>query len=229
MFHSLLYLIVLYGACIAGLIQIGTRSGLATHATNRTHFIRRVPWATLLLSTAISIPTTLQFFFPSILVVLRRDAAAFSAGDWWRIVTPLFVQDEGVSGSIFNLSSLLLVGSVAESLWGWARWLIIFFVGGILGEIISFAWQPVGAGNSLANFSLAGSVAVMCLTLQPLRMQRIASELSLGAGLLLLLLHDHHGAATAFGCCIAIALIWFDHYRPGKLARDSDPEGNNSP
>jgi rhomboid protease GluP len=131
-----------------------------------------VPYATLLLMLAITVPTTLQFFFPIILQMFERDYARFLAGDWWRILTPLFVQDGGVSGSIFNLVSLLLVGIVAEKIWGSQRWLIIFFAGGILSEMIGFAWQPVGAGNSVANFGLAASIAVFCLgvnALQPCR------------------------------------------------------------
>ncbi len=154
-FRSLLYVIVLYGACAAGVVRIRAQSGSPMHFTKPTHFKRQLPWATLLLIVAIGIPTTLQFFLPSILMLFRRDTSAFLAGDWWRVLTPHFVQDGGVIGSIFNLLSLLLVGSVAEHLWGRIRWLTIFFLGGISSEIISLAWQPVGAGNSLANFSLA--------------------------------------------------------------------------
>jgi len=159
---------------------------------------------------AVAVPTTLQFFFPSVLTLFERDYMRFLAGDWWRLITPLFVQDGGISGSIFNLVSLLLVGSASEQLWGSQRWLIIWFIGGVLSEIIAFAWQPVGAGNSVANFSLAASVAVLCLTRNPLRTARIAALLALGAGVSLLLLNDIHGAAAMLGAVIAIVLIWFD-------------------
>lgn len=63
-----------------------------------------------------------------------RDYSRFLAGEWWRLITPLFVQDGGVTGSLFNLVSLFLVGCVAERHWGSQRWLIIFFVGGIRRE-----------------------------------------------------------------------------------------------
>jgi Rhomboid family len=212
-FRALLYVIVLYGACAAGLFRIRAQSGVM-HSTIRTHFVRQPPWTTLLLIVAIGIPTTLQFFFPSILVLFRRDASAFLADDWWRILTPLFVQDGGVIGSIFNLLSLLVVGSVAERLWGRVRWFIIFFIGAILSEIISLAWQPVGAGNSLANFSLAASVAAICFTSDPLPLERIAACLVLGAGVCLLALHDNHGVAVALGTVIALILIRFDNRWP---------------
>ncbi len=213
-----LYVTALFGAFGAGLLRIRTQTGLSMASTNPASAKQQLPWATLLLTVAIGIPTSLQFAVPSLLTLFRRDAGAFWAGDWWRVLTPLFVQDGGVSGSIFNLVSLVLVGSVAERLWGSARWLTIFFLGGILSEFIALAWQPVGAGNSLANFSLAGSIGMLCLTANPLRLERIAACLSLGAGLWLLLLHDHHGAAAALGCLIALGLICF---KRGNLRRRS--------
>jgi len=169
-----------------------------------------VPYATLALTIAIAIPTTLQFFFPSVLQEFERDYIKFLAGDWWRIITPLFVQDGGVSGSIFNLVSLVLVGSVAERLWGSQRWLIIFFAGGILSQIVGFAWQPIGAGNSVANFCLAASIAVLCLALNGSRAVKLTAILALLTALILLFLKDIHGPAMLLGILIALILIGLD-------------------
>jgi hypothetical protein len=109
--------------------------------------------------------------------------------------------------------SLVLVGSVTERLWGSQRWLIIFFAGGILSEIIGFAWQPIGAGNSVANFSLAASIAVLCLAFHGSRGIRVMAILALGAGMILLLIKDIHGAAMLLGVLIALILIWLDGHR----------------
>ena len=154
LFLSVIYAIGLYGAYLAGTFYLREQPNPQPQ--------RSVPYSTLLVTLAIAIPTALQFFFPAILQLFERDYARFLTGDWWRLITSLFVQDGGVSGSIFNLVSLLLVGIVAERLWGSRRWLIIFFAGGLLSQLIAFAWQPVGAGNSVANFSLAAGVAVFC-------------------------------------------------------------------
>src|SRR6185503_5326540 len=119
LFLSVTYAIGLYGAYLAGTFhrieQLNSQSQ------------RSVPYGTLLLTLAIAIPTTLQFFFPSLLPLFERNYERFLAGDWWRLVTSLFVQDGGIAGSIFNLVSLILVGVVAERLWGSRRWLVIFF------------------------------------------------------------------------------------------------------
>lgn len=165
-----------------------------------------IPMATLLLTLAIALPTTLQFFFPEILVTLRRDYTRFANGEWWRLVTPLFVQDAGVAGAAFNLVSLVLVGGVAERLWGRSRMLAIFFIGAAAGEVVAFSWQPYGAGNSVGNFSLAASIAVACLSRQPNRTVQIAALLALGADVLLVILKDIHGAAAMAGVLLAIAL-----------------------
>jgi len=202
LFLSVLYTVGLYGAYLAGSLFLRAQSNPQTE--------RQVPFATLVLLLAISIPTALQFFFPSLLQMFERNYTRFLAGDWWRIVTPLFVQDGGVSGSIFNLVSLLLIGTVAEKIWGSQRWLLIFFAGGILSEIIAFVWQPVGAGNSVANFSLAASIAVVCLALRASGVVKVMAILALGAGMILLLLRDVHGPAMLFGALIALILIRLD-------------------
>jgi membrane associated rhomboid family serine protease len=139
--------------------------------------------------------------------LFERNYARFLSGDWWRLITSLFVQDGGSSGSIFNLVSLLLIGTIAEKLWRSPRWLLIFFTGGILSQLVGFAWQPTGAGNSVANFSLAASIAVWCLTHSAPRAAKIAAILALGAGVILLFLKDIHGAAVIFGAVIALILI----------------------
>jgi hypothetical protein len=123
------------------------------------------------------------------------------------------VQDGGLSGSIFNLVSLVLVGSVAERLWDRQRWLVIFFAGGILSQIVGFAWQPVGAGNSIANFSLAASIAILCLVRNTSRVGQGMAILSLGAGVILLFLKDIHGPAMMIGAVIALILSRLDRPR----------------
>ena len=195
-----LYVIVLVGAYFAGSAYLSVKSNFK--------IVRYIPRATLTLVVFLTITLVLQVVFPVLLTLFERDSGRFLAGDWWRLVTPLFFQDGGVAGGVFNLVSLLLVGSVAEQLWGSRRWLLIFFVSGILSEVVAFAWQPVGAGNSVANFGLAASVGVLCL-LQGARWQvRAVVVVSLVAGAFLLVFRDVHGAATLIGAGLGLGLFW---------------------
>jgi membrane associated rhomboid family serine protease len=203
LFLSILYVVGLYSAFLAGSLYFRTQS---TPASKSNQYPRKIPVVTLTLVIAIAIPSVLQFFFPAILPTFERDYTQFRAGDWWRLVTPLFVQDGGVAGTMFNLVGLLLVGSIAERMWGSGRWLVIFFTAGILSQGIGFVWQPVGAGNSVGNFGLAASIAVYCLILPALPGVKIASCLTLGAGIILLLLQDIHGAAILLGAIVALVL-----------------------
>ncbi len=196
-----LYILVLYGAFIAGSLQLR-----ASASTDTPRQRAAIPFTTIIMVVAIAIPTTLQFVFPAILTTLERDTARFLAGDWWRIVTALFVQDGGVTGSVFNLVSLLFVGSVAERVWGSRRWLVVFFGCGVLSEIVALAWQPVGAGNSVANFGLAASVAAWCLVSATQLPVRITAAVALLAGVPLLLVKDIHGAATLIGAIVGLVL-----------------------
>ena len=119
-------------------------------------------------------------------------------------ISPLFFQDGGITGAIFNLISLALVGSVAERIWNSRLTLIIFFVGGIIGQVVGFAWQPIGAGNSVGNFSLAASVAVACLMRSPPKPVQLLAVVALGADGVLLGFQDIHAAAAFMGALQAL-------------------------
>jgi membrane associated rhomboid family serine protease len=161
-------------------------------------------------TTVLCVTALLHWIFPGVRPALQRDASRIVNGEWWRIGTALLVQDGGVAGTVSNLISLMLVGSAAERLWGTRRWLLIFFVGAICSEVAALAWQPIGAGNSVANFSLAGAVAVLCVLARPSLAVRLTAAVTLAAGAALIVLRDIHGAATLAGAVIALVLVGRD-------------------
>jgi membrane associated rhomboid family serine protease len=192
----ILYVIGLYGAYMAGFLYLRNKPAPF-----------RFPRLTILLLLIIGLPSTLQFFFPALLTAFQRDPVRFFDGEWWRLVTPLFVQDGGIAGTIFNLISLLFVGIIAEQLWRNWEMLLLFFIGGIVGEIIAFAWQPIGAGNSVGNFSLAASIVVMVLMKSSQRPIKVMSLLAISAYIVLLVVQDIHGAASITGMLLAFSFI----------------------
>jgi membrane associated rhomboid family serine protease len=194
----ILYIVGVYSAYIAGFLFLRARS-----------IAFRPPRTTILLLLLVAIPSTLQFLFPAILALFERDYARFAGGDWWRLVTALVVQDGGVAGAISNLVALALIGMIAEQFWSAGRVLLLFFAAGSVGQLAGFAWQPVGAGNSVANFGLAASVAIACLARRPPTPVLIAAWLALGADIVLLALRDIHGAAAFAGAILALLLSWF--------------------
>jgi membrane associated rhomboid family serine protease len=121
-------------------------------------------------------------------------------------VTSLFVQDGGLGGTVSNLVSLLLVGALAERRWGSRRWLAIFAVSALAGGTVGLAWQPVGAGTSIAIFGLAGSIAIAILRDRPGPATLLPAGLSIAAAVLLLVLKDIHGAAAVTGMTLAVLI-----------------------
>ncbi|WP_193312856.1 rhomboid family intramembrane serine protease [Georgenia subflava] len=112
---------------------------------------------TVLIVTAV--PSLLQIPFPAVLTALQRSPAVRD-GEVWRLLTSLVVQDGGWLGTVSNLLFLLVVGATAERVLPRRLWLASYVVGGLTGQLVGLAWQPVGAGNSVAVCGLAGTLAV---------------------------------------------------------------------
>jgi membrane associated rhomboid family serine protease len=107
--------------------------------------------------------TCLQFVSPEILSTLRRSPVGLEAGEWWRIITPLFVDSEGFLHFTLNIVSIVVLGVTVERLFGGFRFMLLYFIGGVSGEIAGYAWDPNGAGASVGLCGLMGGLFVMLL------------------------------------------------------------------
>jgi membrane associated rhomboid family serine protease len=121
--------------------------------------LRRTPLITVAVFCLTAAVSLAQAADPSLLGDLQRTRAELH-GDWWRIVSSLFVQDGGVIGALSNLLFLALIGAIAEQVLSRPRWLATYFGVGVITELIAYRWQPVGGGNSIAICGLAGAAAV---------------------------------------------------------------------
>lgn len=154
----------------------------------------------------VGLPTLAQLTVaPGLLADLQRDWSATGDGQLWRLVTALVVQDGGVPGTVFNLLSLTVIGLVAEAAWGTRRWIVIALGAGMGAQLWGWAVQPVGAGNSVAVFGLAASLAVLALRQGP-RGRRRLSLAGLLAATVLLGIGDIHGGAAAIGGALGAVL-----------------------
>jgi membrane associated rhomboid family serine protease len=124
--------------------------------------MRRLPWLTGIVFAVTAGFSVAQFAVPSLLVSLERTPAGLS-GEWYRTVTALLVQDGGVAGTISNLAFLAVLGVIAEQTLSRPRWLLLYLGTGIAAEFVAYAWQPTGAGNSIAICGLSGGLAVVML------------------------------------------------------------------
>lgn len=77
-------------------------------------------------------------------------------GQWWRFVTPIFIHLSFLH-ILMNIISLYYVGIQLEKIFGHIRFLVIFMLSGIFGNIASFAFSNgASVGASTAIFGLFG-------------------------------------------------------------------------
>jgi rhomboid protease GluP len=165
----------------------------------------RWPFATLGIAAVTLVVSVLAEFDPVLLAGLGRDRDALLAGEWWRMVTPLFAQDGGWPGLIFNLVSLLVLGTAVELTFGRGMLLAVYFAAGLVSEVAAYTvLQGQGfAGNSVANFGLAGFVAVIGVFTGS--MPRLFGVLSLIGGMVLVVTANLHGVGYLVGALIGVA------------------------
>jgi rhomboid protease GluP len=90
---------------------------------------------------------------------LSRDAVL--AGEWWRIVTALFLHG-GLDHFAGNAIALFVLGMVCEHAFGRIQFAFLFVVSGIAGSIVSMltsAGPSVGASGAI--FGLQGAAIVL--------------------------------------------------------------------
>jgi membrane associated rhomboid family serine protease len=129
------------------------------HAISTSEQVR-LPIATVVVLGITASATSMQMIYPEVLAALRRNPEALAAGEWWRMVTPLFVHSDGWVQIIVNLVGIAVVGSLVERLFGTWRWLALYLITGVIAETISYVWEPYGAGASIALCGLIGGLLV---------------------------------------------------------------------
>jgi membrane associated rhomboid family serine protease len=162
----------------------------------------RLPWLTLLVAALVAAGLAAELSRPELLPQLRRDAAAVGRGEAWRLFTALWLQERGLPEGLFNLACLLVVGSVAETAWTRAAWLFVYLAAGLGAELVALAWKPIGAGNSVAVFGLAGSLLAVGARRGGGVAIRPMSFVGLALAGVMAWLHDIHGAAALMGAAL---------------------------
>jgi rhomboid protease GluP len=120
---------------------------------------------------------------PSVDVLLRWGANSGGytvGGEWWRLVTSMFLHG-GIVHLALNMWALLNLGLLAELLFGAMPFLGLYFACGICGSLASVCWrgESIAVGASGAIFGIAGAL-LPALALHPnLRVRRaLRSQLS---------------------------------------------------
>lgn len=86
------------------------------------------------------------------------------AGQWYRLVTPMFIHI-GFEHLLLNMITLYFCGIFLEKMFGHWRFLVIYIIAGISGNLLSAGLGPntVSAGASTAIFGMFGAFIVLGL------------------------------------------------------------------
>ena len=84
--------------------------------------------------------------------------AAIAAGQWWRLLTPMFLH-AGIWHLFFNVYALFQLGPETERLFNQQRFLVIYFLSGLYASLASYAFTTApSVGASGAIFGLVGAL-----------------------------------------------------------------------
>ena len=78
----------------------------------------------------------------------------------WRFVTAVFLHG-GIGHLLYNLFALVLFGSIVERVLGSKKFLLVFFVTGVLANVVSVNFYGSSLGASGAIFGVIGALVVL--------------------------------------------------------------------
>jgi rhomboid protease GluP len=176
---------------------------------------RRWPVATVSVLAVTTALTVLQYPFPQVRTALWRDPELIAAGQWWRLVTALFVQYDAVWQIVVVLACIAAVGVLAERIFGPGWWLVIYLGCGVVGQVFGYLWEPPDAGASVAGAGLLGAVSAWLVSpAGPRQLQvRVWGVLWPLVGIALTLKRDQHGPPLLVGFALGALLLWRDRRR----------------
>jgi rhomboid protease GluP len=110
-----------------------------------------------------------------------------TSGQWWRLLTACFLHF-GIIHIAFNMFILFQVGLFTERLFGSVRFLLLYLIAGIGGNIVGLFFHPltVGAGASGAIFGVYGGLLAFLLIERGVVPRENALKIATSAGIFLL-------------------------------------------
>ncbi|WP_391117889.1 rhomboid family intramembrane serine protease [Psychrobacillus sp. L3] len=132
---------------------------------NLKQYIKLYPIVSTLL--ALNILIFLLTCIPVVGVHLRNLGIGFnlliSEGEYWRLITPMFLHAD-FTHLLFNMFSLYLFGPELEQLAGKARFLTIYLLAGLVGNVATYLlldWRYQSLGASGAIYGILGAFGAL--------------------------------------------------------------------
>lgn len=132
---------------------------------NFKQYIRLYPVVSSLIAInlIVYLLTLIPGFGRNLLYMGMSVNALIAQGEWWRIITSMFLH-LGFTHVLFNMFSLFLFGPELEKIAGKMRFLTIYFLAGIFGIAASFLIEDptyASVGASGAIYGMFGAFAAL--------------------------------------------------------------------
>jgi rhomboid protease GluP len=114
-------------------------------------------------------------------LILDKSNQYIQQGQLWRLLTPVLLHSTSFSfilHIVFNMYALNAIGPLLEQFYGHRRFLALYVVTGIAGNLLSFIFSPNDSlGASTAIFGLIAAQLIFVFNNRPLFGQRYSSIL----------------------------------------------------
>ena len=160
---------------------------------------------TVLSVTAVA--TASQYVQPATLPAFERTPEALHRHQYWRLITPLFFHTGGWKQITFNFLAIAIAGYFVERIFGPRLWVLFYFLSGFLGELAGYAWQPSGAGASVAGAGLLGALASWTLLRVKVPQAKFGSLVVLIGAIALTAARDIHGPPLLAGAGMGFVVM----------------------
>ncbi|OCA89347.1 rhomboid family intramembrane serine protease [Bacillus sp. FJAT-27225] len=139
-----------------------------TRTESLGQFIRFYPIVSAIIAVNIVIYLSTELpFLPNYWIMERLTGVNLyiAEGEWWRLVTPIFMHG-GFSHLLFNCFSLVLFGPGLERMLGRGKFVFVYLLSGIAANVATFILEPLSfshVGSSGAIFGLFGYYVAIVL------------------------------------------------------------------
>ena len=118
-----------------------------------------------------------QFLSDEVTARFASFGPAIANGEWWRLLTPMFLHSESfIMHILFNMFILYSYGPDVERVFGTARFVMMYLVAGFIGGVASYAFNTCGGFSVGASGAIFGVMGILLVFLYNRRSSQFVKQ-----------------------------------------------------